>query len=255
MRVDTACPSGDHIKPENKPGWLTPRADYIPNIKHYQRYCMELDFIPSDIPQDVKEVRFYGNPLKTLRANDFRNLSDCTLMDLAFNEINTLSIGSFNGLTALQMLNLFENKLTQITSGVFVGLPALWRLDVDANAINDVQPQALDLSELPALRQLTLHDNALTTLRRNVFGDVTPKRTLELILSENPMICNVSLCWIKQAERGTTEEDGGTKQDGWLTWWDGDNNAPECSNYPNTTWSSINLNCSDHGKTIIYLIL
>ncbi len=239
--VYSACPSGDHIKPENIPNWLAPRADYLEDIKHYQRYCKDLTNIPSDIPGNAVEVRILGNPITRIREYDLGLLFHLKLLDLALNEISHIEIGALRGLTALEQLNLFENRLTELMPGVFADLPSLWRLDVDANSIHTVHPSALALSGLPALRQLTLHDNAIVTLPWNVFSEnnyssIRNWSKLELILSENPMVCNCSLCWAKQAE-----------EDGWLTWWDGEKHAPECSNYVGTPWATVNLHGDEHG--------
>ncbi len=248
IQVHTSCPSGTHIKPANIPDWLAPRADYLPGVKHYQRYCQDLKYIPSDIPFDVVEMRIFGNPIRTIRELDLGLLFDLKLLDLAFNEISHIEKGALVRLTGLEQMNLFENRLTQIIPGIFTDLPSLWRLDIDANAVHTVHPGALALSGLPAIKQLTLHDNVIVTLPWNVFSDKSyhdysssmgNRSKLELILSDNPMICNCSLCGIKQAE-----------EDGWLTWWGGDEHAPECSNYVGALWASINLHCNDHGKSL-----
>ena len=234
--MDSGCPSGDHIKPENRPDWLAPRDNK--NVSNYEQYCQDLQTIPQDMPQNVKEVRILGNPITSLRTTEFSMLSECVIMDLSLNEINELQAGAFQGLNALEKLTLFGNKLTQIMPGVFDGLPALRQLNVSTNFIKTVLQGAFDLSRLPALKQLTLQSNDLTTLKQNVFGNVNTQHKLELILSQNSMKCICrSLCWIKQAEKH-----------GWLSWWDGDKHAPECSNYPNTTWSSVNLYCDDQGE-------
>ena len=86
---------------------------------------------------------------------------------------------------------------------------------------------------LTSLERLWLQDNELVTLEEGLFN--TPLRTsLELWLRDNPLHCDVRMCWIKQAERV-----------GHITWytWVGETHRPECKNQPGVHWDNITLNC------------
>ncbi len=333
--VDSICPSGDHIKPEHVPDGLQQRADYS-SSKIYRQYCTGITSIPYDIPADAKNVEIYGNPIRTLRTNDFNHLSNCTYLDLDWNEISTIQIDSFSNLESLGSLWLRFNKLSQLRPGMFNGLPRIkilglgWndianiglgtfsqigslnslkldhnklnrldndmfadlsnctRLDVSWNEISIIEPEALKglevlgeldlshnritqlptgvvnglsfmwrlslhansihrintgaLSGTPSLRKLTLHDNDLRTILWTIFSSVeTINHPSELLLSlsGNPLLCNKSTCWVKQA-----------RIDGWLVWPD-PLNAPECSNYPGAAWYTVNMQCNNENVHLV----
>ena len=255
--VESACPS-------DVPSSWTPHSDYR-DWKYY-RVCQGLTSIPADIPAEAREVRIYGNTIHTLRANDFSQLSQCTVLYLDYNDIQEIQVGAFTGLTALEFLDLDYNKISRIEPGAFSGLTALRELHLDNNVISEIQAglftglTALDrlhlhlndirhiepgaFSGLTTLTYLRLHHNALTTLPWTIFSSVGNSGnihhpSLELALSGNPLHCDTSLCWIKQGE-----------QYGWITWWWGSIYDPECSNYADTNWPDVTLNCTNQGKSI-----
>lgn len=285
--MDDNCPPGDHIKPENIPDWLKPNATYVD--RHFRRFCQELLTIPTDIPSNALEVKIYGNPIKSLQANAFKNLSEATVMSLGWNEINQIAPQTFTGLRSVKQLYLHDNKLSKLHSGTFLGLPRCIEVMLHFNFIDTIDSgtfSGLDLvevihlhdnrltqlkpgmltglrslklltlfknslhtihsgslSELPQLSYLGLGANGLTTFPWTAFvseksvGSPTPPSPLQLQLLLNPFHCNVSMCWVREAE-----------QLGWLTWWNGEGYAPHCHNYPASTWSNINLDCKRQGE-------
>ena len=268
--------------------WLERENNYT-SEKWYKRVCQGLREIPQDIPVDALKASIRGNPITSLRANNFHQLSQLTYLALGWNEISQIEINTFIGLGALErlflhdniltkltkgmfngipncnelnlfinyidsiesdtfsglekveILHLHDNRLTRLTQGMFTGLKSLKLLTVFSNSIHTVDTGAL--SGLPKLTQIGMGANALTTLSWTAFisekteGGLNYPAALKLQLQLNPFQCNSSLCWIKQAE-----------SDGWLTWWDGDRFAPQCYNFPVSTWSRVNLDCQIKGE-------
>ncbi len=177
---------------------------------------MGLSTIPDNIPSEAVQVDIRGNPIRTVPADVFSQLSHCIWLHLDSNEIEWIETGAFNGLISLEWLYLYGNKLSEIEPGTF--------------------------SQLPALTYLFLSDNKLTALPWTVFtdgtGNITRPASLILELDENPLQCDTSMCWTKQGE-----------QDGWFTW-SFSFTDPECANYPDTDWPDVNLQCDTMGKSL-----
>ncbi len=223
--VYSACPShASH---------LTPKAEY--KEKKYTRYCQGLSTIPDNIPAEAEVVWIRGNTIRTVPANAFSHLSHCTYLLLSYNEIEWIESGAFNGLISLKWLDLDNNKLSEIEPGTFNGLISLKRLNLRDNKLSEIEPGTF--SQLPALIALYLFNNKLTALPWTVFtngtGNITRPAGLLLELSDNPLQCDTSLCWVKQGE-----------QDGWLTWGWSRHGDPDCSDYAGPTWEV----CSIQGK-------
>ncbi len=174
IRVSTSCPSGDHIYTHNIPEWLKPNNTYV--ARHYRRYCLNLTSIPSDIPEDAIEVKLYGNPIKTVRANTFPRLVNCTVLGLGWNEIIYIEVQAFNGMEAVENLFLHDNMLTKVTKGMFLGLSNCVGLMLQFNLIDTIGFEAF--TGLNRLRQIHIHDNRLIQLSQGMFANL---RTLQLL--------------------------------------------------------------------------
>ena len=87
---------------------------------------------------------------------------------------------------------------------MWVGLQSLEALYLNGNRLTDIPPHGL--SNMPALRQLWLSSNSLTTFRAKVFNpDDYPDSqgrppNLELHLMGNALKCDSELCWLQEAE-------------------------------------------------------
>ena len=115
------------------------------------------------------------------------------------------------------------------------GLSSLSRLNLQNNRLlRTILPGGF--SNLPRLELLHLHSNAIQTLSRNIFYSSTHPEwhplNLRMSLDGNPLQCNASLCWMKEAEA-----------QGWITWYiDGTNPLnPNCANFPSTPWMDVVL--------------
>ena len=278
------CPAGEHIKEENIPDWLKPNATYVK--RHYLRFCKGLRRIPTDIPHDVLQVKIYGNPLTTLRAQSFNKLPECTKIFLGFNEISDIEAHSFSGLTSVQQVYLNDNKLTHLRTGMFFGLPNCKILKLHFNEIDSIEYgsfgeldnlEILDFFDnkltqlnqgmftgLPSLKQLSLRKNSLQTVHT---GSLSGLPLTHLLLDSNNL---ETLSWTMFV---TDEAEGNlyhptalqleltsnrlhcnallcwvknAEEEGWLDWVR--EVAPQCSDRPGVPWSSIDLKCVTPGQ-------
>ena len=119
------------------------------------------------------------------------------------NYITNISAGAFSGLIWLKTLHLYHNYLTKIDGRIWERLKSLEWISLAKNRINGLQHHSF--SNLPSLKVLGLASNQLNTLRSDVFNpDDYPDyngrpRHLELYLSDNPLECNMTLFWLKEA--------------------------------------------------------
>ena len=164
------------------------------------------------------------------------------------NEIQTVQSQAFIGLDSLGTIRLRNNKLRELSPGIFGSLPLVYNVSVENNLIDTVHPGAL--ADIKASRvYLNFKSNQLTTLPWTAFipqngtGSVNLPLHLNLDLSKNPLLCNESICWVKQ---GWT--------DGWISYWFSyyNRNYPECTNYPNTKWEDITIDCTNQGKYALF---
>ncbi len=191
----------------------------------------------------VEHLFLHDNKLTQLTRGIFLGLPKCIALMLQFNFIDSIESEAFTGLESIESIFLHDNRLTQLVQGMFANLPLLTLLNLDANSLHTVHSGAL--SGLPQLNKLGLRINGLRTLSWTAFISTESPRhfdhpvSLQLHLQHNPLECNTSMCWIKQAE-----------EEGWLTWWGGDRFAPQCHNYPTSKWSRINFDCKRQGMFV-----
>ena len=181
----------------------------------------------------------YFNKVTFLQKSMFNGLNSLIYLHIQSNLIETIPDGCFSNLRNLKSLYLGGNKLSEISGNMWLGLSALKRLYLHINDIATLKTG--DLNHLPKLEVLLLHDNPLTTLSQNIFNPFVYPETdghpgrIEMGL--RLIICNSSVCWLKQGE-----------QRGWITWWthEGKTYLPDCVNLPEL-WSDADLNCPMNG--------
>ena len=181
-----------------------------------------------------------GNRIRIVRKGDFSDLTSCLKIDLGDNFIHTIESGSFDGLAALRILSLTINGLTELRNYMFQDLRNLESLNLNSNMIKYIEDGSFE--SLLNLRQLRMANNILTELRAAIFhglkniDHLTLDRNkltyidsstfsdlplpLELALDFNPLVCDDSLCWLKEEE-----------QQGNITWltWNGHLYKPSCN--------------------------
>ena len=187
-------------------------------------------------------LNLYGNRLTTLENGTFTGLQNLESLNLASNYIEHVSVGSLTTLGNLTILELNVNRLNYISGDMWTGLGSLSQLNLQKNRhLHTILPGGF--SNLRSLQLLHLQSNAIQTLSRNIFYSSThpewhPPR-LRMSLDGNPLQCNASLCWIKEAEA-----------QGWITWYLDRANplSPNCANFPSTPWGDVFLDCHGEGN-------
>ena len=172
----------------------------------------------------LTELWFDFNKMKLLYADMFSNLSSCTLMSLASNEISEIEPGSFNGLRKVEVLYLNANRLTTLRMNMFQGLVSLKVLYLFYSDVNFIEENTF--SNLKKLEMLRLHGNELESLTPGIFCGLESLKTiylknnhltmlpeavfsdlprpLRLVIDQNPLQCEAELCWLKQKEKQGT---------------------------------------------------
>ena len=138
----------------------------------------------------LTELRLYSDPITELPDGIFSDLSALTMLDLRHNQIEYISAAQFTGLAQLADLDLRYNNLTTLPDSVFAGLPKLSRLNLSKNDLTAISagmfaglPGSTDppeLTDLPALRELDLSHNYLTTFPPGAFSKLTGLTELNL---------------------------------------------------------------------------
>ena len=145
----------------------------------------------------------------------FSGMVHLSVLDLSANYIHFISPGAFKDLTSLMTLNLNSNALHLDDAGMLSGLfqqcrslkhldldynllssitehtfSGLWysveTLDLYGNTISDISSQAF--SGFQKLRSVTLGNNQLSVLPRNVFTNLTADGC-SISLGDNPLTC------------------------------------------------------------------
>ena len=143
------------------------------NDHRYKRIHCQLTEVPSDIPATIKEVQLDENNIASIIDGTFSRFGQCTELSLSNNKLRSIRQGMFIGLKFLDTLDLSGNIISSIESGSFIDLYHLTTVNLD--------------------------HNRLTTLK-NPFSEPSSGSIL-FYLSNNPLQCNNSLCWLKNAER------------------------------------------------------
>ncbi|NXR31636.1 IGS10 protein, partial [Zosterops hypoxanthus] len=177
--------------------------------------------VPPLIPPDVRRINLGYNSLRKLSPTDFAGLEKLELLMLHSNEISVIPERAFSDLRSLQVLKMSYNKVRRLQQGVFYGLSSLARLHMDHNQIEFVNPNVfygltslrlvhLDgnllqqlhpdtfvtlrysgIFRISFLKQISLSDNALTSLPREMFSYMSELESI--YLHGNPWSCECSL--------------------------------------------------------------
>ncbi|XP_049540384.1 insulin-like growth factor-binding protein complex acid labile subunit [Anopheles darlingi] len=176
-----------------------------------------------------------GAALQNVTRDSFRGLEQLRSLDLSDNRLNRIPTSELAPLDRLEELALGQNDFESVPAGAFAGLGQLRRLDISGSlklhriesgafasntnleeitlasnkALSEIQEGAL--SGLPHLRRIVLRDNALTTLTDGLF---TWNELIELDLSENPLLCDCQMLWLRNLLVSRTGNVSGMGQDG-----------------------------------------
>ena len=200
------------------------------------------------------------NDMSDLRGDMWDGLNLLEKLGLDFNEITEIRADMWGeGFTNLELLSLSHNKIARIEPDAFKRLQSLRFLELDGNLLAEIGPAVwtgayrlvylhlgqnqiryLSDNSIPKLASkstLNLQNNNLTTLSLSIFDPDDYKSTgghpqsLYLYLGSNPMHCDISMCWIQEAN-----------QEGWIvnSW-----AMPDCDNHPDKDFLEIDLECED----------
>uniref|UniRef100_A0A8C3QIW1 Immunoglobulin superfamily member 10 n=1 Tax=Cyanoderma ruficeps TaxID=181631 RepID=A0A8C3QIW1_9PASS len=177
--------------------------------------------VPPRIPPDVQRINLGYNSLRKLSPADFAGLEKLELLMLHSNEISTIPEKVFSDLRSLQVLKMSYNKVRRLQQDVFYGLNSLVRLHMDHNQIEFVNPNVFygltslrlvhldgnllqqlhpdtfvtlrysQIFRISFLKQISLSDNALTSLPQEMFSYMSELESI--YLHGNPWSCDCSL--------------------------------------------------------------
>ena len=132
--------------------------------KSFQRINEGITSIkPLNIPSTVEKVVLTGNKITELKTGDFENLAECVSLHLGDNKIHIIKAGAFRGLTNLLDLYLHFNDLRTFP----------------------------DLTDLPKLKELTLHSNELYAIPPGS-AHVLPNNHIEVLDLKNTKLIAIT---------------------------------------------------------------
>ncbi|KAF8363388.1 hypothetical protein PRIPAC_90311 [Pristionchus pacificus] len=132
------------------------------------------------------------NSLTSLSGAPFEGLSELVVLLLANNKLTKLDGSSLTPLRSLQQLNLHNNSLSALSESSLAPLKQLTTLDLGTNTLQRL-PKAI-FESLPKLFWVDLSGNELTSFDKGTFA----KRISNLLLGDNPLICDEALDWFVQ---------------------------------------------------------
>ncbi|XP_055311511.1 ras suppressor protein 1-like [Sitodiplosis mosellana] len=131
----------------------------------------------------LTQLDLRSNQISTVPANVFANLNRLEHINLAYNKIARVEPGAFDQVPALRTVILSNNLLQTIESRSFNGAGNLTELYFESNEIQTIETGALNL---PKLEIISLKDNRLTSLPKDVFGNA--ERLEKVDLSNNALV-------------------------------------------------------------------
>ena len=193
-------------RPEGVCGRTSQVSDELTRQAGYSDVADCASVTNSDLAQ-ITELVLTDRGLTSLRADDFRGLSNLAFLFLSANRLSTLpsllfqSLGHlrglymaqaglrhlpenvFSGLENLRSMTLVQNGLTELPGAAFQGLGMLSELDLSSNDIRDLPDGAFE--GLSGLTSLRLDRNRITALPPRVFVDL--ERLERLYLHTNAL--------------------------------------------------------------------
>ncbi|OCT80885.1 immunoglobulin superfamily member 10 [Xenopus laevis] len=200
-----------------------PCACYVPTEVHCTfRY---LTAIPRQINTDVERINLGYNSLRKLEETDFSGLQKLELLMLHSNEIQAIHERAFNDLSSLQVLKMSYNKVKSFHKNTFHVLKNLVRLHMDHNKLEFINPESfygltslklvhlegnllrqlhtdtfvtlryIDIFKTSTIKQISLSDNQLSSLPKDMFSYMTELEGI--YLHGNPWSCDCKLEWLR----------------------------------------------------------
>nr|AGA84053.1 toll-like receptor 22 [Epinephelus coioides] len=153
-------------------------------------YLRALINISCSIPT-VSSLQLRSNNLFFMSSNLLSLCFKVTELDLADNSMKNIKDDAFKHLQGIKVLALNHNRLSSVPAAIR-NLPALEELDLSKNNITTLGCQ--DFANLTKLRQLSLHQNSISALQGCVFKDLIH---LEVLKLQNNSISKLNDAFIK----------------------------------------------------------
>ncbi|XP_064167737.1 toll-like receptor 7 [Anguilla rostrata] len=135
-----------------------------------------MSHVPHDLPASLKELYLYNNNIRSITAEDFRNLTELEILDLSGNCPRCynapfpctpcpgngelfVDAAAFKNLTKLKTLRLHSNSLTTVKSEWFQAKEGLQVLDLSSNFLARHITNTTFPVYLPGLEELDLSFN------------------------------------------------------------------------------------------------
>ncbi|CAH1272612.1 SLIT3 [Branchiostoma lanceolatum] len=118
--------------------------------------------IPPDALVHLKKLQMLllsNNRLQAVPKDALKKLPELAVLYLDGNDITKIVEGTFDTLTGLRVLSLSNNKITKVEKESFWRLGNLQNLYLHRNSLSDLNPRALNLNKLRALKHVSLYGN------------------------------------------------------------------------------------------------
>lgn len=148
----------------------------------------QLRRVPAHLPQTAAYIYLNGNNFHVLDFSDINNRMDTVELFLDNSSIADLRSGTFRTFPYLKVLTLNGNNLHFIRENAFAGLYHLKILKLDHNQIQIVEQGTF--SDTRILQELYLHANALALLGNTTLHELSLLPSLQtLTIHDNPWQC------------------------------------------------------------------
>ncbi|XP_060882888.1 chondroadherin-like protein [Labrus mixtus] len=137
--------------------------------------------------------------IQEIEGGAFRGMKQLTYLYLSHNLITCLHPHTFTGTPELTYLHLDGNALTQFPGTALKLLPALFVLHLERNIISHLEPAALLSSVTPALRELYLTNNTISSISQGAL-DSAHLAVLHLDSNQLTEVPTQALCEAAQLE-------------------------------------------------------
>ncbi|CAL4179782.1 unnamed protein product, partial [Meganyctiphanes norvegica] len=143
---------------------------------------------------NLKQFTISSNPLETVPVDAFNGLVSLEILTL--DHINAIfEIGIFNNLLNLVSLGLRYNDLHSIPASLFTtGSKNLQYIGLIGDGIEEIEPNAFEAVDGLCI---DLDSNSLTVLEEDVWRPLL-EAGVELVLYQNPLVCDCSIAWLIQ---------------------------------------------------------
>jgi len=155
-----------------------------------------VEYMPFQSCRDLRTLDISNNLLPGISVDWFVPTTRLSVLKLAYNRIESIQTGSFDQLTQLEELDLRENYLSDLGSGLFARCRSLHKLDLTRNPLRQFPSPGTTFSGLTALRQLDLTGCCITEL---VLNSSAPLPALTELHLGNNLLTSISRHFLEAA--------------------------------------------------------